>query len=88
MSNEWEDIPDGAFVGIAIVAAAWAAYQSAAKSRDNIYDNSKQFIEIWKRLVVESIDYGIELAKKDIQPKIGDGTVDSNSNQIITGNIE
>lgn len=64
--KQWEDGPDGALAGVAVLAAGWIANQAAAKSRDNPSDHARNVFERCIRpLIVASMDLGIEIAERE-----------------------
>ncbi len=64
-SIEWEDAPDGALAGLAILRSGWVANQSAAKTRDNPEDNALQIFDNYTcPAIAYAKQYGKALAKK------------------------
>lgn len=61
--RNWEDAPDGALAGMAMLLAAWVANQATAKTRDDPQDAAKELFQNHVRpLILASMDLGIELA--------------------------
>jgi hypothetical protein len=64
-SIEWEDAPDGALAGLAILLSGWAANQSAAKTRHDPKDDALQIFDNYTcPAIAYAKQYGKALAKK------------------------
>lgn len=62
--REWEDGPDGALAGLAILLSGWIANQSAAKTRDNPNDMALWWFENYVRpAIINAMEYGKNAAQ-------------------------
>lgn len=62
--RSWEDGPDGALAGLAIILVGWIANQAAQKSRDNRNDKAIELFEKCLRpLLLASMDLGVKTAE-------------------------
>jgi hypothetical protein len=65
-SIEWEDAPDGALAGLAILLSGWVANQSAAKTRDCPEDIA---LQIFDNYTCPAIAYAKEFGKVLVKKK-------------------
>jgi hypothetical protein len=64
--DNWEDGPDGALTGIAIVLVSWLSNQTTAKT---LYDSKDQASPTFKNVVMKHIKEGIKLGEKKAKQK-------------------
>jgi hypothetical protein len=61
--KNWEDGPDGALVGLAIIVSAWVAHQAGEKTANNPENAAKAlFEEYFRPLVIAAMEEGLRMA--------------------------
>lgn len=67
---DWEDSPDGALAGMAILLSGWIANQSAAKTRDNPDDVALWWFDNYVRpTIISAMEHGRIAAQKQQDKK-------------------